>query len=179
MELSVERQAEPPVRHAAPVPVRDDTFEAFYRVQADRVYRALAVTLADQQLAREATDEAMARAYARWDALIRLDNPGGWVYRVGLNWATSWWRKVRRERQLTAGVDRADLAHAGAAGALEALSGLSVEQRAVIVCRVLLDLSTAQTAETLGVAQGTVKSRLARALKALRTTVAEEGDEDA
>ena len=31
----------------------------------------------------------MVRAYARWDKIGAYDNPGGWVYRVGLNWARS------------------------------------------------------------------------------------------
>jgi len=44
---------------------------------------------------------------------------------------------------------------------------------AVIVCRVLLDLSTADTAAVLGIAEGTVKSRLARGLSALRTELTE------
>lgn len=41
-----------------------DGFEAFYRADVDRVFRALAVTLRRDDLAREAVDEAMARAYA-------------------------------------------------------------------------------------------------------------------
>jgi len=76
------------------------SFETFYRAQADRVYRSLAVALADPQLAREAADEAMTRAYARWHRVRGLDNPDGWVFRVGLNWATSRWRKLRRERPI-------------------------------------------------------------------------------
>jgi RNA polymerase sigma-70 factor (ECF subfamily) len=79
-------------------PAHPRSFEEFYRAQADRVYRSLAVTLGSPHLAREATDEAMARACASWRRVAELDNPGGWVYRVGLNWATSWWRKVRREQ---------------------------------------------------------------------------------
>jgi RNA polymerase sigma-70 factor (ECF subfamily) len=51
-----------------------------------------------------------------------------------------------------------------------------VDQRAVVVCRVLLDLSTADTAAVLGIGEGTAKSRLARALTALR---AELGQDDA
>jgi RNA polymerase sigma-70 factor (ECF subfamily) len=70
-------------------PPETDSFEGFYKAEADRVYRALAVTLGDRDLAREATDEAMARAYARWSKVSAHDNPGGWVFRVGLNWATS------------------------------------------------------------------------------------------
>ena len=96
-----------------------DDFESFYRAEADRLYRALAVTLGDPQLARDAADEAMARAYAHWGRVRDHDNPGGWAFRVGLNWATSWWRKVRRERPLPftetgARVDGPDT-HAGAA----------------------------------------------------------------
>ncbi|MFF5234640.1 hypothetical protein [Dactylosporangium sp. NPDC000521] len=45
---------------------RRDDFESFYRFEADRLHRALAVTLGDPQLAREAADEAMARIYANW-----------------------------------------------------------------------------------------------------------------
>jgi RNA polymerase sigma factor (sigma-70 family) len=152
------------------------SFEEFYRAHLDRVYRALAITLGSDDLAREATDEAMARAYARWRRVADLDNPGGWVYRVGLNWATSRWRKLRREfrrppsdgDRLTAAPDPAAIA------ARTALERLPVAQRAVVVCRVLLDLSTIETASVLGIAEGTVKSRLSRALDGLRAELTEE-----
>jgi RNA polymerase sigma-70 factor (ECF subfamily) len=152
------------------------SFEDFYRAQADRVHRALAVTLGDAHLAREATDEAMARACARWRRVSELDNPGGWVYRVGLNWATSWWRKVGRERGMSAD-DHGGVVppvEPGATAALVALGRLSTAHRAVVVCRVLLDLSVAETAAVLAISEGTVKSRLARALAALRTELSEE-----
>ena len=41
----------------------------------------------------------------------------------------------------------------------------------MIGCRYLLDLSEAETAAALGVARGTVKSRLSRALERLRAEV--------
>lgn len=150
-------------------------FEQFYRDHVDRIHRALALSVGDTAVAREATDEAMARAYARWDRVRRLDNPGGWVFRVGLNWATSWWRKVRRERPpaedrhpATAAPDPAGLA------ARSALERLPVSRRTVIVCRVLLDLSTAETAAVLDLTEGTVRSRLSRGLAELRAALAEE-----
>jgi RNA polymerase sigma-70 factor (ECF subfamily) len=152
----------------------DHSFDGFYRAQSDRVYRALVLTLGDRDLAREAADEAMARACARWHAVRGLDNPGGWAYRVGLNWATSWWRKLRREQPLEPDWDTGTVSDPQAGVALAALRELPLSQRAVVVCRVLLDLSTAETAELLGLAQGTVKSRLARALGTLRTVLTEE-----
>ncbi|MDG4791648.1 hypothetical protein O7626_38125 [Micromonospora sp. WMMD1102] len=78
--------------------VAAEPFDAFYRAYSDRVYRALALSLRDDALAREATDEATTRAYARWDRVRGLDNPAGGAYRVGLNWATSWWRRSRSIR---------------------------------------------------------------------------------
>jgi RNA polymerase sigma factor (sigma-70 family) len=160
-----------------------DSFESFYAASVDRVYRALAVTLGDAHLAREATDEAMARAFVRWGQVAGCDNPGGWVFRVGLNWATSWRRKVRREgalpdfdRHLSAITTPSAIATPEPAGtdAVAALALLSVQARAVVVCRILLDLSTAETAAVLGVAEGTVRSRLSRAMTTLRRELREE-----
>lgn len=150
-------------------------FEEFYRAYVDRVYRALVVTLSDPQLAREATDEAMARAWAHWRQVCSLGNPAGWVYRVGLNWATSWLRKVRREQALSEDGPHPPVhpPDPGATAAQEALTRLAVPQRAVVVCRILLDLSIAETATLLGVAEGTVKSRLARALATMRDMLRE------
>ncbi|WP_345637387.1 sigma-70 family RNA polymerase sigma factor [Rugosimonospora acidiphila] len=173
----------PPTRElpaAARVPVArepdDHSFDAFYRAKSDSVYRALAMTLGDAHLAREATDEAMTRACARWHAVRSMENPGGWAYRVGLNWATSWWRKRRREQPLWPDRDEAAVTDPQTPVALAALRRLPLNQRAVVVCRVLLDLSTVETADLLGLAQGTVKSRLARALAALRTVLTVEGE---
>ena len=56
---------------------------------------------------------------------------------------------------------------------LAALDRLGDDDRMVIGCRYLLELSEAETAATLGIAQGTVKSRLSRALRRLRDLVAE------
>jgi RNA polymerase sigma-70 factor (ECF subfamily) len=56
---------------------------------------------------------------------------------------------------------------------LEAVRSLSEPDRQVVTCRYLLDLSEAETAATLGLAKGTVKSRLSRALAKLRPMLEE------
>jgi RNA polymerase sigma factor (sigma-70 family) len=54
------------------------------------------------------------------------------------------------------------------AALLDAVRRLDERDREVVVCRYLLDLSEAETAQALGWPRGTVKSRTARALAKLR-----------
>jgi len=60
---------------------------------------------------------------------------------------------------------------------LNAIKTLPDKDREVVTCRYLLDLSEAETAQTLGLAKGTVKSRLSRALAKLRPLVQGVADE--
>ena len=145
-------------------------FEDFYAAHRDEMARALGLALRDGALGAEAADEAFARACQRWGQVSSYANPQGWVFRVGLNWARSWLRRVRRERerrpllaQPHATEDRTrdlDLERA--------LATLNDAHRAVIVARFYLDWSVVETAEALGIAAGTVKSRLSRGLEQLR-----------
>lgn len=147
-------------------------FEEFWRRDRVAVGRALAVTLGDVQLAAEATDEAMARAFQHWGRVSTLDSPAGWAYRVGLNWSRSVLRRLHRtppvwmagggEHHDEYGLDPAVTA---------AVAELPATQRAVVVCRLLLGLSEAQTAEAWKLRPGTVKSRLSRAVDHLSTSL--------
>lgn len=150
--------------------LRPEDFETFYRLEAARVYRALAVTLRDRDLAEEATAEALARTYQHWERIRHYDSPAGWAYRVGLNWATSRLRRRRPLRLQDHDEGRADVSMFDPA-LHAALLGLEVDQRAVVVMRYLLDLSQEEIGRLLAVPVGTVKSRLARGLARLREVV--------
>jgi RNA polymerase sigma factor (sigma-70 family) len=54
------------------------------------------------------------------------------------------------------------------AALLDAVNALRDEEREVVACRYFLELSEEETAQTLGLRKGTVKSRLSRALGHLR-----------
>lgn len=58
---------------------------------------------------------------------------------------------------------------------LAAITTLRDEDREILGARFFLDLSEAETAETLGIARGTVKSRTSRALTRLRAAMTTEG----
>ncbi len=167
---------EVPVISSAPTDValmRFARFEDFYASNRTSVGRALALTLRDDDLAREAVDEAMARAYQRWSHVSQLDNPGGWVYRVGLNWSRSVVRRWKRPTPIWIAQPSEAPPSSPADPAVDrALDSLSLDHRAVVVCRLLLGLSELQTADALGIRPGTVKSRLARALDRLHPLLA-------
>lgn len=167
-------------RRTATAAVSTRTFEQFYAEHHESIARALAVTLGDSELASDATNEAMTRAYKRWSKISQYDKPAAWVYRVGLNWSRSWHRRRRRERDrpISLGPDTTELGERD--DSLDAaIDRLSVDHRAVIVCRFHLDWSADQTAEALGIPTGTVKSRLARALAQLKISVNEASTDEA
>jgi RNA polymerase sigma factor (sigma-70 family) len=143
-------------------------FDVFYQKWRSPICRSLALALGDVGLASEAVDEAMTRAVARWDTLKGYERPEGWLYRVGLNWGRGVFRKRRYELlgDLKANTQSwqdplpdPDL--------IEAVGHLSLRLRSVVVARYHLDLSTEEVAEALGIPEGTVKSRLSRALDQL------------
>jgi RNA polymerase sigma-70 factor (ECF subfamily) len=170
--MTAEPRATDPVEFA---PAREVlvSFEDFYRSHRTPIGRALAMTLRDTELAAEAVDEAMARAYQRWGHVSTLDNPGGWVYRVGLNWSLSLLRRVKRRQPVWMSHPEHTPAPTMQDPAIDrALASLPVDQRAVVVCRLLMGLPELQTADVLGIRPGTVKSRLHRALEKLAPLLA-------
>ncbi|HUO45286.1 MAG TPA: sigma-70 family RNA polymerase sigma factor [Acidimicrobiia bacterium] len=145
-----------------------DTFDSFYKSNRTPILRALALTLGDRDLAADATDEAMARAFQHWRSVQGFDNQAGWVYRVGLNWARSRLRKRRREI-LTDVMPTSSMDIQLSDPDLDrAVKELPIDTRAVVVLRHYLDWSTDEVARALGIRPGTVKSRLHRAINELR-----------
>jgi RNA polymerase sigma-70 factor (sigma-E family) len=153
-------------------------FEAFYRAERPDILRAVVMALDDRDLALDCVDEALVRAYERWDSLESMTNPAGWVFRVAVNCGLNRHRRRRLERLRplrpdpgSSGLDEvADPAMA------RALARLSVEQRAVVILRYHLDWTVEQVATALDISAGTVKSRLHRALRRLETLLGGHND---
>ncbi|MEV0729399.1 SigE family RNA polymerase sigma factor [Polymorphospora sp. NPDC050346] len=156
-------------------------FDEFYHAH----YRALTVQMYaytnDLGQAQELVQEAFCRAFARWDKVIRYDDPLAWVRRVAWNLATSRWRRLRTaqaflRRQRTEdhvpepSPDRVVLA--------AALAQLPPKHRRAILLHYLADLTIAEIAHQEGVADGTVKSWLHRGRTALATQLAERKEEN-
>ena len=148
---------------------RDSVFEDFYRAERSNVLRAVVFALDDADLGVEATDEAMARAYERWDEVGGMRNPTGWVFRVAVNVGRNRVRRklLERRKPVPPDPDRPDIEGVADPAIARALARLPLDQRMVVVLRFHLDWSIDEIAEAVECAAGTVKSRLHRALHRL------------
>jgi len=159
-------------------------FAEFYAGARDDCLRAVYASVGDRQAAEDLVAEAFARAWARWPAVSRHPAPRAWVVRTALNTRVSWWRRRRREVPLPdTGHEDAVQPGGGLDGSVDrelmaVLLRLPARQRQVIALRLFLDLDTAQTARTLGIAPGTVTAHLTRAIATLRAEFAPTLDEE-
>jgi len=168
-------------------------FEALVSRHEAIVYRTCRRILADPDDALDATQEAFLRAYRaiarfRGDASFRT-----WLVGIAINAcrnrlaSAEAQRRRRTESLQPASDERPDAGRALADPApgpeadalagelrnrlLTALAAVSPEHREVLVLREIEGLEYGELARAVGVAEGTVKSRLARARAALRAAL--------
>jgi RNA polymerase sigma-70 factor (sigma-E family) len=145
-------------------------FAKFYDENRDDCLRAVMATVGDPQLAEDLVADAFAKAWASWRKVARHPSPRAWLIRTMLNTRVSWWR--RRHREVALG-DHDQIAPAQLQTGLDqtllgVLQRLPRRQREVVALRIVLDLDTQATAEALGIAEGSVKAHLSRAISTLR-----------
>jgi RNA polymerase sigma-70 factor (sigma-E family) len=147
--------------------------ELFCATEYPPVHGFLALYIGDAGVAAELAQDAFVRVCRDWSRVEHMERPGAWVHRVAVNLANSWFRRRRAERRAVqrvasmpppAGPHGIETAPAVRA----ALDELEPAVRAVIVLRYFADLTVAETAEVLGVPEGTVKTRTRRGLEELR-----------
>jgi RNA polymerase sigma-70 factor (sigma-E family) len=157
--------------------VDDDAEAAYSRYAAEqwgRLVRAAVFLGARPHEAEDLAQTTLVRCYAGWGRVTTADNRDAYVYRMLLNCLrdqrrTRWWRGRVDAPALGDGepVEDSSEAVAVADAVHRALAGLSKPNRDVVVLRYFVQLSEAQTAATLGISAGTVKSRLSRSLARL------------
>jgi RNA polymerase sigma-70 factor (ECF subfamily) len=152
----------------------DDGFDALFRTHYERLVRTLTAVAGEREAAADAVQEAFVRAHLRWRRIGRYDDPIGWVRRVAINRLRDDHRRAgRHERALdrlasrrTVDVQPAEPDDGRAVDAL--LQRLPRQQRLVAAFFYVDGLSIAEVAETLGIAEGSVKSHLHDARQRLR-----------
>jgi RNA polymerase sigma-70 factor (ECF subfamily) len=163
-------------------PVDDERMRALYAAHGPALLRTISGwTRGDREAAEDLLQETMLRAWRNLDTLDeRSIRP--WLMTVARRLAIDASRSraarptecgdeplghiAARQDHVEQVLDRAVLSRA--------LAGLSGPQRAVLFHVYYLHSTMRQTAETLGIPEGTVKTRTRHALRALRTDLAEQ-----
>ena len=151
------------------------SFEEFYSGAVGRLVGQLFPVTGDLHEAEEVVQEAFTRAAARWSRLRDYDVPEAWV-RVAMNLAADRARGLRRQARAMRKLSPAPEVLGASVEALalaEALRGLPIRQRQVLVLHYLVDLPVDQVAHTLRIPAGTVKSLLSRGRQTLAAKLGE------
>ena len=159
-------------------------FEALVAASADRAFRLARAILGNESDARDATQDAFISA---WRELPRLRDPelfDAWLRRILVNACRSNIRTRGRVREISMDgtLERLD-PHPGTPEQVSdtdllgrAFDRLVPDKRALLVLRYLQHESVASIAVTIGIPEGTVKSRLHEARAALERALLAEGE---
>ena len=152
--------------------MNDDELGAYVAARWPRLVRAAVLLGCTPHEAEDVVQTALTRCLVKWSKVQRADDRDAYVHRILVNtFIDSRRRRWHREQptELLPEDVLPDTASAtvDAVGLERALAALGRDQRVAIVLRYYLDLTEAQMASILGVAPGTVKSRLSRALSSL------------
>ncbi len=155
-----------------------DAFACLARASIDRLYAVACLILHDDTRAEDATQEALVAAWRDLPGLRDPDRFDAWLHTLLVR---ACYREARKERgrrvvELYVTVPEGEGRDIGRDLAdrdeLErALQRLDAEQRTVLVLHYDLGLPLSETAEALGVPEGTAKSRLHRATAAMRAVL--------
>ncbi|BEL06431.1 SigE family RNA polymerase sigma factor [Actinoplanes sichuanensis] len=150
-----------------------DLFRSCYA----RLVGVVALASGSRTDAEECVQEAFLKAFDRWDRVSGLESPEAWVRTVALRLSSNRRRKARNmvKALLRLGPPHEDPPpDTNRLDVVQALRGLPGGQRQVVVMYYLLGFDVDHIAQALGVASGTVKSRLSRARAVLGPLLREE-----
>jgi RNA polymerase sigma-70 factor (ECF subfamily) len=154
------------------------TFEAFFRLESQRVFRALWLITGNQTEAEEITQDAFLAAWERWDRVSAMENPTGYVYRTAMNLFRKRYRRALvAARKVVRPASREDEFEAADDRELvrSTLATLTPRQRAAIVMTELLSFSSEEAGRALGIRPGTVRSLVTQGRRTFRAAL--EGDD--
>ncbi len=161
-----------------------DAYEEIVQRYQQLAFRTAYMITRSAADAEEAAQEGFVKAYRALGRFRAGAEPRPWILRIVANEARNRVRSAGRRQQLelrlAEGFRPGEAAPSPEAAAvasedrrrlLDLVNQLDEDDRLVVASRYFLDLSSEETAATLGIPEGTVKSRLSRALAKLRTRV--------
>jgi RNA polymerase sigma-70 factor (ECF subfamily) len=160
-----------------------DAFAVLAGDAANRLLAASRLILRDPELARDATQDALVRAWRDLPSLRDADRFDAWLHRLTVNACLDLARRRRRrpiEVEIGTFEEQPMADHAAAVADRDlldqALRRLGPDGRAVVVLHYYLGLPLSEVAATLRIPAGTAKSRLNRSLELMRGLVSGVGE---
>lgn len=145
-----------------------DTFAEFVRETGPGLKHALMAALG-ADLGVEAASEALVYGWEHWGRVGQMENPGGYLYKVGRNWGR---RRVGRRPTLKIDFPAVSPEMPWVEPGLPlALSGLSERQRTAVVLVHGAGWSLAEVAGLMGLTRGAVHKHVERGLTKLRMSL--------
>ena len=143
----------------------------------DRLYAIARLSLRDTELAEDATQDALVRAWRDLPTLRDVERFDAWLYRLLVRSCADIGRHRRRWRaEVTVLPEPAEADSAAAVADRDlierGLRRLTVPQQTILVLTYYVGLSPTETADALDIPVGTAKSRLHYAIEALRAALA-------
>jgi RNA polymerase sigma-70 factor (sigma-E family) len=161
----------------------EEGFRALAHAELPRLRRFARTLTSDPHRADDLVQGALERMFVAWPRVHDVANPGAYLRTVLVRLAVSESRRPwRRERSTEVLPERSHDSSGGSVLRLDltqALAGLTIKQRAIVVMRYVEDRPVAEVAEVLGIAAGTVKRQSADAVAKLRRTLGENFLDDA
>jgi RNA polymerase sigma-70 factor, ECF subfamily len=150
------------------VALDDETIRTFLETSYPRLVAAVTLVAGSRDAAEDAVQEALARAWER-AGTEQIRSLPAWVTRVSLNLSRSRWRRLRAEAKAAERLGAASehLQADPRPDVEQALARLSRRQREVTVLRYYLSMDVSEIAGVLDISEGTVKTQLFRARRAL------------
>ena len=154
-----------------------EAFEVLATSAGDRLYAVARLILRETDLAEDAVQEALVRAWQQLPSLRDPDKFDAWLYRLVVSACADQGRQRRRWSQqvrpllLDTSVDDETGSVADREQLERGFSRLTPEQRAVVVLHYYSGFSAAEIARTLGIPEGTARSRLHYATEAMRAAL--------
>jgi RNA polymerase sigma factor (sigma-70 family) len=155
------------------------SFEEFFRHEYRHVLRAVYLSTRNVADAEDLAQEAMARAFERWERVGRMTSPSGYVYQTAMNLNRKRLRRLAvRARHESRVSQVSDDAGEVRSQVIEALASLSPDRRDALVLTVWFGLGAEESGKLLGIGPSAVRTRVHRARAELRERASIEGEGD-
>ncbi len=154
-------------------------FEGFFRTQYPELVGFCFLLTGQSAEAEDLAQEALVRAFEKWDRVSAMESPVGYVYRTACNLNRHRLRRLRvrarkalwasaRPDEISASEDRSEI--------LTALRSLSSGQRAAVVLVEWIGMDADEAGDILSIKGASVRSRVHRAKVVLRERLADDHD---